>query len=131
MDMNSIIPTRGKILCEILSGTTKTPGGLFIAKSLKEIPHRAKVLKVGGPVRRTCRNCDIFGCNSNEMQKKWKWYKYRLSCAKRGKPMYPCCEVGDTVHFKERYGKPWRPEKDEEEFIFLMNQEIIAIQRGC
>ena len=125
-----IKPTRGKFLCSILSDTTQTPGGIFIAKTLKEIPHRAKVLKVGGPVARTCRNCDIFDCNSSEMQKKWKWYKHKPLCSKRGKLMYPCCEVGDTVHFKERFGKSWRPAKDEEELIFLMNQEVIAIERG-
>ncbi len=130
--MKNIYPTRGKFLCSILSSITRTHGGLFIARHLKkEIPHRAKVLKVGGPVHRTCRNCDIFDCNSNEMQKRWKWYKHRESCLKRGKPMYPCCEVGDIVHFKERFGKPWRPAKDEKEFIFLMNQEVIAVQRGC
>lgn len=126
----SIQPTRGKFLCSILSDISETPGGLFIANKIgKETPHKAKVLKVGGPIARTCRNCDIFDCNSNEMQKKWKWYKNKKSCSKRGKPMYPCCEVGDIVHFRERFGKTWRPAKDEEERIFLTNQEIIAVQR--
>jgi len=123
-----ITPTAGKIFCEILSDITKTDSGLFLARTLKEKPHRAHVLRVGEPIPRTCKNCDIFSCNSNELEKKWKWYKHKDHCSKRGKLMYPCCEVGDIVHFRQGYGEKWR--KDEKEYIFLTNQNIICVERG-
>jgi len=124
MEQNNLTPLRGKILCKILSNITKTESGLYLASSLKETPHYAEVLKVGKPVIRTCANCDMTSCNSLLSQKKWKWYKHKRWCSKRGKPMHPCCNVGDVVHFKKGYRNIWKGK-----WVFLTNQDIVGIKR--
>ena len=67
----NIKPLAGKYLCQIISDLKQTPSGLFIAETIKEKPHRAKIIAVGG--QRTTNKGKI-------------------------EPM--SAKVGDIVHFK-------------------------------
>lgn len=121
-----IKPTKGKLYCKVLSGITKTDSGIFLARTLKETPHFAKVLKVGKPAIRNCNNCDMTSCNSRTSQKRWKWYKHKKYCSKRGKLMYPCAKEGEIVHFKKTYRNIMREE--EGTFVFLENKDIVGVE---
>jgi co-chaperonin GroES (HSP10) len=76
-----LIPTRGKVLVEVLSQVKKLPSGLFLADTIKETPSHGKVVALGEP--------DI---NS------------------KGKTINPCCKVNDIVHFKKQYFTFWEHE---------------------
>jgi len=74
-----INPARGKIYCEVLSEDTYSKSGLIkLARTVKEIPRRGKVITVGKPEK-----------------------------DKKGKVIAPCAEVGDIVHFKKSFGVHW------------------------
>ena len=73
-----MIPTRGKILAEVLSDIKKTASGLFLADTIKEVPHQGRVIATGSP-----------------------------AADKRGKEIKPCCQVGDIVHFKRQWLSFW------------------------
>jgi len=44
----NIKPLAGKYFCQIISDLRQTASGLFIAETVKEKPHKALVLAVGG-----------------------------------------------------------------------------------
>ncbi len=44
-----IYPTRGKVLVQNISDEKITAGGIIIADTVKEVPHRGKVLAIGLP----------------------------------------------------------------------------------
>lgn len=69
-----IIPLRGKILVENIPAHRQTESGIWIAESVKEVPHRGKVISLGLPWR----------------DKKGKEYPWDIS-------------EGDTVHFKRQW----------------------------
>jgi len=70
----------GKILGEILSNDLISPGGIVIPTGqVKEIPQKAKVLKVGPPKK-----------------------------DKKGKLITPAANVGDIAHFKKSFGFQWK-----------------------
>jgi len=95
-----IIPTRSKLLGEILSEETISEGGIILARTVKEIPRRAKVLAIGKP----------------EIDKK-------------GKELPQVAEVGDIVHFKRNFGTQWQEEIEGGKFrkyIFLKRDEVTA-----
>ncbi|MFA6067543.1 MAG: hypothetical protein WC810_03080 [Janthinobacterium sp.] len=127
--INNISPTPGVMFCEVLSDYTITDSGLVLARTIKEQPHRAKVVKTGAPAIRSCDNCDRVSCNSNKLQKRWKWYQHSLSCPIRGKDMALCAGVGDIAHFKPHHGCLYHAEKGGKEYIFLVNQDIIAKEK--
>lgn len=70
-------PTRGKLLCELLSDITELPSGLVLARTVKEKRHRAKVLSVGAP-----------------------------GLDRKGKLVSIMARPGDIVHFKQGFGTP-------------------------
>lgn len=43
-----LIPLRGKLLVEILSDSRRTASGLWIADKIEEVPHRGKIVSLGG-----------------------------------------------------------------------------------
>lgn len=76
-----MIPTRGKILVEVLSDQKVLPSGIIIAETVRETPHHGRVVAVGSP-----------GVN--------RW----------GKEIQPCAQPGDIVHFKKQYHTFWEKE---------------------
>lgn len=46
-----ITPLRGKLLVEIIPDIKRTESGLYIAETVKDIPHRGRVLTLGLPFR--------------------------------------------------------------------------------
>lgn len=95
-----INPTRGKIFAQILSEETITKSGIILARTIKEIPRRARVLAVGAP----------------ELDKK-------------GRIIKPVAKVGNIVHFKKGFGVKYSVEGENgkwKHYIFLKNEEITA-----
>lgn len=76
-----INPTRGYTYGEILKEETMTESGIVIARTVKEIPRRARVIAVGKPI-----------------------------INKKGKEIKPPAQVGDLVHFKRSFGIPYEEE---------------------
>lgn len=46
-----LVPTRGRVIVENIPDTKQLPSGLFIAESVKEVPHRGRVIAIGLPYR--------------------------------------------------------------------------------
>ncbi len=78
----------GRILGEILSNLETSKGGILLASTAKEIPQKARVLKVGAPKR-----------------------------DKKGKLLAPVAEVGNIVYFKKNFGFKWKQEHKEYVFL--------------
>ena len=92
-----IIPTRGYTYAEILKEETMSASGkVILARTIKEIPRKARVIAVGKPV-----------------------------IDKKGKEINPPAQVGDLVHFK-RTDVGVHYEQEGKKYIFLKNEEITA-----
>lgn len=74
MEIEKVMP--GKYLCEIISDARQTASGLWIADTVKEKPHRAKVLQAGED-----------------------------SVDRKGKVIPQSARVGDIVHFKRVWNR--------------------------
>ena len=88
MNINKMKVMPGKIFGEILSNEEITEGGLIITTRIKEIPRKAKVLKVG-PGKRD----------------------------KKGKIIESCVKPGEVAYFKKNFGFKWREEQKEYIFL--------------
>lgn len=64
-------PLNGRIIAEVISDAKRLDSGLYIADKVKEYPHRAKVISVGGHFR-----------------------------SKKGKIWKSPAKKGDIIHFK-------------------------------
>lgn len=71
-----LIPTRGKIVVENISDGKITPGGIIIAETVNEIPHRGLVLSIGLPYR-----------DDKFREKEWHF------------------KVGEIVHYKRQWNQ--------------------------
>jgi co-chaperonin GroES (HSP10) len=73
-----MIPTKGKLLAEVISDFKTTPSGIILADTVREVPHCGRVISVGKP-----------------------------GIDRRGKEIKPCAQPGDLVHFKKQYLSFW------------------------
>lgn len=73
-----MIPTRGKLLAEVISDQKVLPSGLILADTIKDTPHCGRVISVGKP-----------------------------GIDRRGREVKPCADPGDVVHFKKQYLSFW------------------------
>jgi len=74
--MYNLKPLAGKYFCEILGELKQTLSGLFIAKTNKEIPRRARVLAAG-----------------------------KDSIDAKGRIVKQSADVGDVIHFKRIWNR--------------------------
>ena len=83
MQRYALSPLAGKYLCEIIVDLRQTKSGLFIAETVKEVPHRGKVLAAGKDV-----------------------------VDKKGKVLKQSAQVGDIVHFKRVWNRQTPKDKE-------------------
>jgi len=90
LNINNLTVMPGKILAEILSNLETTAGGIILAtvQRKKEIPQKARVLKVGAAKR------DV-----------------------KGKLLEPVAKVGEIIYFKRHFGFKWKEEWREYIFL--------------
>ena len=109
---------KGKYVCEVLSDFTKTKSGIILARVSKEIPHRARVLSVGSPEIRTCKNCE------DNISKISPCKTPKALCIKKNKLKKIVAKIGDIVHFKMKGGVKFK--YDEKNYIVLTYNDILA-----
>lgn len=111
-------PTRGKILCEIISNEFTSPGGIVFVKTLKEKPSRGKVIAAGGPIVNTCDKCEDR-----------KVCRVRI-CWKKNKELSAPCRKGDMVYFKPVYNRAISENvKTKEKYIFIDFMDVIGVAK--
>ena len=91
-----IKPKRGIIITEIIPEETKI-GSIYIARTKKEIPRRAKVISVGLP-----------------------------ETTQKGKEIKPCADEGDIVYVKRYAGQQITEPDTRKKLLFLHNEDIVA-----
>lgn len=110
--------TTGKYICEPVGDFTETKSGIILARTTKEIPHRARVLSVGDAEVRKCTNCE------ENLSKVNPCKLPRVLCGKRNKAKKILAKPGDIVHFKMKGGiKIYWNEKD---YVVLTYNDILA-----
>lgn len=70
-------PTRGKILVQNISDEKILPSGIILAETIKEVPHRGKVIAIGLPK-----------INDKGVELPWEF------------------NIGDIVHYKRQWTQP-------------------------
>lgn len=110
-----IKPTKGKLLCELLKAEEISPGGIVLAKYLKEKPHHARVISVGPPGILSCRKCDE------------KKYCKEKTCEWKNKEIPVPVKPGDICHFKPGFGV--RLKYDEKDYIILRTLEVVGVEK--
>ena len=101
IDITTLKPIRGRMMAEVLKDEKISQGGIVIPdkRNLKEKPHRARVVKVGG----------------EDINKK------------TGQPRPLAANVGNIVHFAAYSGKILAHR--DKMYVFLWNEEIIGVER--
>lgn len=72
-----LIPTRGKIIVENIPDTKITESGLYIAETIKEVPHRGRIISIGLPA-----------VDKKGREKEWHF------------------KEGEIVHYKRKWTNP-------------------------
>lgn len=62
-----LLPLRGKLLVEIIPDIKITESGLYLAETIKEIPHRGRVVKLGLPFRDNKENIHEWDISEDEI----------------------------------------------------------------
>ena len=96
-----IIPTRGKYLCEVMERARQLSSGLWLAEKMKE--------------EKKDNVCRCLGVGDPEINNK-------------GKAVTTIARRTDIIHYKRGFGKKITYEG--RKYIFLRNQDIVAIERG-
>lgn len=109
---------KGKYICKLVSDFTESKGGIMLARTAKEVPHRAEVLSVGQPEIRTCNNCE------DNTSKFHPCKLVKRPCSKRNKLKKIVAKVGDIVHFKMKGGVKFK--HNAKDYIALTYNDILA-----
>ena len=121
-------PTRGKLLAELLLHEQKSSGGVSLPDKLKERVTKARVIAVGPP-ERYCA-CHIPKRHENRFKDTGQCLECKARIpyhvSQKGKPVPNCAEVGNIVHFKRWFGKPFKWEG--KKMIALKGEEIVGVE---